>query len=627
MSVGFAIKMKQGLANQLDFSGTLNDNLKEGLGANIGFKPRLEVDSSVSEVLKTGAGGKTIYYYSFTSSNNSSSIKSAIYNVNKYGWLNLIDLTGCYLASTSGTKTTTGTNVFDTISQPPLSEESCNRLRPTVLVNVLSHEIDIASAANTITHTIAVDGQLHNDFYRILQPNPICIHKNFDTSIRLYELNAKNTINPETKAPYESTFSYYVKGKKGGTKVGDNEGVLSMFVIIDTDGKDSNNTTLVSKGTDAILDNVCSHLASEKRIAISDGDIVKPISVQYENTKTPILVCSELETLKGIVSLSEILKLTVSSSFDNQAKRCVIGTTVQIGEEVENMVNDLLEAEGIEFTNTAESYGVFDTTNIRGTPLINTITHLLDKKNKQIDYYDNTFRIIQKEDIRLRPEIHIDERSGVKIFEYEKTNSNLDLFNEIIVYGNTHKAIRKDVKSIEKHGRKTLEISEEELATQESVDKRALNLLLLHTQNTDKINITVSHKNVSQIRAGDVINFGLKSEGIEKNLYTVLAVEYTLKGLIKLELGAYNKNLDGRLSELLIENKKTKTTQRLKNHPDASDGFNFLEQISIREIRATARKRTSNQTLLGFATTLNTTGIPLGFEGEVFFVSLGDFEL
>ena len=151
--------------------------------------------------------------------------------------------------------------------------------------------------------------------------------------------------------------------------------------------------------------------------------------------------------------------------------------------------------------------------------------------------------------------------------------------------------------------------------------------MLLHTQLDDRIKVTIAHSNVSQIKAGDVINFGLKSEGVQKRLFIVLSVEYTLTGLIKLELGKYSRGLADRFSELLVTQNKTTTRQRLKNHPDASQGFNFLEDIKIKEVRVLARKRSSDNSLLGFATTLSTTGIPLGFEGTVIFTDLEEVDL
>ena len=47
---------------------------------------------------------------------------------------------------------------------------------------------------------------------------------------------------------------------------------------------------------------------------------------------------------------------------------------------------------------------------------------------------------------------------------------------------------------------------DENLLTQDEVDEKALQLLLIHSKLNSKMKITVSPKGLNQLRAGDIIN-------------------------------------------------------------------------------------------------------------------------
>ena len=200
------------------------------------------------------------------------------------------------------------------------------------------------------------------------------------------------------------------------------------------------------------------------------------------------------------------------------------------------------------------------------------------------------------------------------ISDFEKVSTLFDFFNEINVYGNAHKAIRKDLRSIQKRGRKTLEVVDNTLLTQEEVDKRATKLLRIHSRLNQKLSFTMQNRGINQLRVGDVVNVSIPRENIPMNEFIVLEMEHQLTGFIKLELGRYSKDLSDIFSELLISNKETKAALRSNDLNTQEVSFNFLDTVDTKEVKLLVRKRSSTGPVLGFAVQLG-FGTTLGFGG------------
>ena len=145
------------------------------------------------------------------------------------------------------------------------------------------------------------------------------------------------------------------------------------------------------------------------------------------------------------------------------------------------------------------------------------------------------------------------ETDDYKVISVTRNKSTFDLYNEIIVYGKNTKSIRRDLRSINTLGKKTLEVYDSNLVTLNETDAKALELLKLHTDLNEKIIITVGHKQVSQLRSGDIVELEIARENIHRNKYLVLQVEHLLLGNMKLELGRYSKQLEDRFAEIAIE--------------------------------------------------------------------------
>jgi len=81
----------------------------------------------------------------------------------------------------------------------------------------------------------------------------------------------------------------------------------------------------------------------------------------------------------------------------------------------------------------------------------------------------------------------ISDNGDIRIYEYQVLDSTFEEYNEIIVNGKSHKSKKQDLRSVKKVGRKTLKVFERKLTTQEEVDTRAKELLILHKGDNKKL--------------------------------------------------------------------------------------------------------------------------------------------
>lgn len=654
--MGFAMAQKGGIGTMLSHAvGDLNTTA-ESAGVQFGFKPRLDMEDAQTNAYHVtnypegyqtsrAVGGETVYHYTIDSAEGTN---GATNNGNKYKWLELLDLTGCYLASYEGYYTDE-----DSVSilRNKKHSRTMNNVMPYKIIYVISHELDTSSTE--IRHIITTDEKLDTDTYVILQPNHVCFHENSNKNISLNMLSSSYTINPITNKPFEDIKSYSVKNKISTTIQGDGESALSMYVIVDNNSLHYDISTTVSgayntsnryqkhlvvrdvqaySGTTTKLDDIMNDLPSS--MVFSDGDdfikssITYAKNIQQSNTASNTyhkhnLTLSNIKKLKGIVSVSEPITLQVTNSFSNNAKRCMIGTTVYICNETNDLINNLLEEEGIDFQIiNEEDYPLFVAPDIRGKSLLDSLNLLLNKKNKTILYYDNKFIIRNKTNSDNYPNVFLSEDSDVKIYEYERDKNMFDIYNEIIVYGANHRAIRRNIKSQNNIGRKTLEHFSDELTTQEEVDSKAIELLKIHSELSSTFKFKIGHNNVSQLRAGDIITVSLPRENIHTNQYIVLELEHTIDGLIELKVGKYSKEIADRFVELLLDTKKQTNYLKRKNFVDKTQNFTTIDGLNINLLKLKIRKATGTGFTLGFGQQLNTgtnSGqYPLGFTGGNF---------
>ena len=594
-------------------------------GVYLGFKPVLHIDTSLSHVTESnnkGIGNSTLYHYKITSKDY-------------YKWLDFVDLTGCYLVST------TGKYYNDTGDVADLTDgQSLDEVTPTTLSYVLSHEVDESSnvtaqsadsssifndTTNSREHIITVSVQLPDDTtYRIMQPNHTCFHEFSPKKIRLNTLSSKYTKKPYENEVFDEIKPYqYRDGLGGRTDKGNNEGILSMYVALDSDSI-SDDTHIVTTNH-AKFDDLFGNLKVDS--CISDGETILRTSLEYLNNGDAIghyLQLGDMKELIGVVSASETFSILVNGDVDIASKRAMIGSSVTICKESEDVVEEVLIENDIKHSITKEDYEIFASPDFQGTNLFNLTNYLLSLKDKKMIGEGDTVKVVNADVSSFISKYSFNDDDFLSI---ESKKSNFGYFNEITVYGKTHKAVRKDFKEIKEKGKKSLEVFEEKLNTQDEVTKEAQKLLKVYTNLNEILSVEVAKSTIKMLSVGDTVEIESKFSNIQRSQFIVLEMKHSLNGRVSLKLGKYIKGLEDTLANLLIESKATKSYLRKKEFNVNENAFDFFDNIKIKELHLLIRKRDLSGSSLGFSTTLNTNTNTLGFGGTVTFTRLLEEDL
>lgn len=583
----------------------------EATGIRLGLKPRLYYVAADNTFDFNGDGVSTdfdtikssngdVYRYVIDTSDSS-----------QHMWLSLVDLTGCYLASEDG---------FDTILKSAVSVTTNNKeftgsrtmdgVIPETLIYVLSHEIDSSGNHNLILDTTLTN----NKAYRVLKPNETTFYDTTPKNITLNMLSSGYTKMPDADKMYSVNQDIDIlQGTRGRTSTEDGprrEAFLSMYVAVDIDKQSSSDDYLVlrkAKNFKEVLPEGVYNLH------VSDGDVAYSSSIGVERGKDftseeeVILTFSNIEKQKGIVNITETFTVNSREEIKIEANRACIGTTVNIGLEGEDLINELMENEEIVFETTTTGSPHFLAPNYQGVDLYSAIRFITERKQMKLVEENDVFKISPERFGDNVTNIVIDDSGDFSIFEFEKITTLFDFYNEIIVYGNSHKSVRKDIKSIQKRGRKTLEVIDTTLLTQQETDSEATKLIQLHSKMNQKLSFVMDSKGIAQLRVGDIVSVEIERENIPMAQYIVLEMNHRLDGLIRLELGRYAKGLEDVFSELFVSSKQTKTSLRSKELQTNELAFNFLESFKVKDLRLLIRTRTASGGFkFGFGTAFNT---------------------
>jgi hypothetical protein len=528
---------------------------------------------------------------------------------NELIFLKMVDLTGCYLVPSGRGKTivngglTNNTSTNTSHNLTPFDEE---------IVYVVAHEYDMTSAANGELSILVTDKALTaGEKYKIMQPNPVCFWENSPKKIQLNTLTSAYTKKMDSDDMISDPpcwEDYQTSGTM--SNVSAKEGVQSMYVIADLD-KITNSSSLILR-TSAHLSTI---LNVDTEMCLSDGESNLVCNVKGVEGLLGVfnfLEIAEMKKLKGIVSATETFELEVKGDITNDSERAIIGTTVAISKDIEDTVEELLRINDIKHTIIKENYDVFNTTNFKGTNLFETINYLLNKKDKKLTYIEDTIKITNFDDDDFVAQFSLTDDD---ITEINTVKSKFNYFNEIVVFGKHHKGIRKNLKEIQKNGKKTLEINEPKLTSKEDVDKLAQEKLLIHTRLQELIEIKVPISKINTLTVGETIILESKVAGLLPRPYIVLEKILTFDGLIRLKLGQYLKGIEDILSSLISENIKTQS--HLRDNFNANENtFDLFSKINIKEMHLLIRKKAvSGGFFFGFGTQLNTNTNTLGFGG------------
>ena len=534
-------------------------------------------------------------------------------------WLSFLDLTGCYLVGeevksfnpvsesiedyeTAGTKGIGGSHGLGSAENQ--ERYSINEGTPKYMLYVISHEIDTTRQDRTHIITVsgtfpaaATSGTSSTRFksFRIMQPNHTCFYDFSPKNIRLNQLSSKYTKKPREDSMYNEQINHFMFKDKLAqrTQEGANEGVLSMYVVVDPDGQTSDGNLVVSNPV-LLRNNIMKE--GQFRMNISDGDNNNLTNINFVDGGDDIRLSITLEDQKemlGVVSISETIDVVIDSENADVGKRALIGSVVSVSQDADKLINEILEENDIEFDLTSNTYPYFVAPNYRGVDLFSAIKFLMNKKDKILIEDNGTFTIEERQGSNFFPQIiFTTENSDTQIFSYSKEKSQFDLFNEIQVFGKSHKSTRKELKSIKRKGRKTLQVFENELITQNDVDKRTAELLRIHNDDSFGLKLNVGHKGISHLRVGDVVTVEIAQENIPRTEFMVLEIQHNLGGTMDLELGTYTKGLEDRFAEMAIANSAINNKVRENSFNNNEVSFDFLKDINIKAMKILARKKT-----------------------------------
>ena len=576
-----------------------------------------------SNIQKTNVAGVYAGYKFFIDTNDTiaaTSTRKAVGNnqyhafklshLGKYNFLKFVDLTGCYLVPVKG-KDSQGNTISRT-----------NNFGGDVHVDsgiayIVSHNYDTTTSITNeedyswIITDIDIDAT--NEEYVIMQPNPVCMWNQSPKEISINHLSRKYTKKSNGNEMYEDIRDFhYLSGQdndRSNSQNMANEGIRSMYVIVDSDNITNSGFTVLRTRTeiDEILDN------TELELCLSDGErsILSGTKLTNYGDYSSI-VLDRTEYLEGVVSVSEPFELKVSGDIQEDDKRAIIGSTLDISKDAEDLVEELFKENDITHSLTRSNYSIYASPDFQGTSLYTLSKYLLNLKDKEL--FDSVGTITSR-NIDSGSRVSKFEFNDDNIIEYELVDSGFDFYNEIVVYGSSHRAIKKNIRSIKEIGKKTLEIFEKKLKSQIDVDKRAFDLLKIHNNDVSNLNVKTHIRDAETLSSGDIVTVEIKQENIPRNLYVVLEMKYEISGITTLVLGKYIKNIEDRFAEVLLANNQTDSYLRRNDYPSNENTFDFFENLKIKEIQLTIRKRTQTGITLGFSHTLNTNASTIGFGG------------
>ena len=398
---------------------------------------------------------------------------------------------------------------------------------------------------------------------------------------------------------------------KGG-RTNNNDAVYSMYVVLDAEADDSEyvlyrerlkfqNKWGIGKAKNVYLtDGVNGYetsitMNSKNRITLDTALASDLGSLPHPS----IFTFDEMKHMRGLVSIGEIFNITVPSTFDLQNfKYGKIGSTFNIGQDVDDIINDLMESNNLVYNKKATTERYITSPNIKGADLYNSLLSVSRLKGLEPRVYGKNISIKELDDSDDITDITVTEGES-KVAVSKRNKSTFDLYNEVIVYGDGYKAIKRNSKSIKEKGKKTLEETDLNLVTLKQVDDRARELLRLHTQGLNQIELDVGLTGLEYLEVGKIIKVDYPSEHIPVGKYLILEINYKIGGPMNLVLGFFTKNLDYRIGELITANKKVNSQLRGDRYTSFENTETLLDAVKVKELRIEVRRNTFNYVTTG----------------------------
>ena len=648
-------KMMLRRPNKRGFGHYLNNNLKTSKDGNspyladggfMLFKPHLVVNDveggrgllSGTLISQTATGSTNCKRLVFVVKNMEGTSNAELNNV----WLNFApNLTGTYLVSTGGViagspDSTNYDNAYssDSSADSEAGITGSGEMIPQHIHYVISHTI--TRTTDCTTHNLVIDNASSvANIYKVMRVAENTFYDFSPKIINPYVMSAKYTKKAYSDSCYDKLISYRFRNKSGPrfvtedrgngsntyAETGYKEAVASMYVVADPSNTIGTDGHLVLRSpTDLIGSGKLLSNGDNLTVAMYDGDSSLKTNLnitQITSSNTHEMKFESMANMKGATSIGEVFSIDTIEEIKGNYQDASIGCGVNVCFESDSLLNDLFEDEGLvfekqDFTN----FPLFISPEYRGVSLLTAANFVLDRKNKKL-IYDKKFSIRDSDSVLNKPNVVISEQDGeISIKSITRGKRLFDVYNEVIVYGRNVKAIRKNLRSIEKIGKKTLEILDTNLYTQYDAEQRASNLLRLHSKIGETVEVEAKGDRLFLLKVGDIISLEVPSQNILRKDYLILELEYTLDGFMAIKLGESAKGLEDRFTELLLENRKVRGLTRPKEFKEPTKSNDFFESVKIKGIRIKARTRASSGAFtLGFSTPLNITTAPLGFTG------------
>ena len=563
------------------------------------------------------------------------------------GWINFSpNLTGYFLVSnkSSSQDAPSVNNMLHNITSHELTADSSfigtTHFTPLHIHQILKHEVRYDSTGEMI-HDIWIDNATTIDStlvgYRVMKWSETCTYDYSPKKLPMYSLSNKTTKHPTEDKMYdeinriqtsiavegEEYNSFFTRktnkmdgnlteGSHKGT-TGTNEGVFSMYVLLDAEPETSDYPVLRNFGE--ILETKLT-LDTTDLFYQNDGENQNLLNITagMDNLTGSLRFGTMYETI-GIVSYGQPFTITVPGYFDTSNLDTIkMGSTFTVGNTVENIINDLFETNDIVYTKPTIIKPYYIAPKIHGLDLYNSLVFVGNYQNLEPIVINKSIIMKDKTDSSTETNITITEgKSNVSLSD--KRETMFDIYNKVIVYGDGVRSIKKNDESIKELSLRELEEVDKNLKTQMEVDERASQLLLLHTSSNIQVDLQIDQQGLEYIEVGDLITIDYPSE-LPVGKYMILQIHHEIGRLPTYSVGKYSAGLDYKIAEIINANRKVSSAIRGTTFVETVEISAIVKDISIKELEIEISTFTvGTAQYIGFSTQIG-FNTPIGFIGN-----------
>lgn len=535
-------------------------------------------------------------------------------------WINFVnDLTGYYLVSEEGKLNDNNDSTYS---------YNVEGIIPKNIHKIISHTIN--DKGYKLTHYLEIDNTTYSGGapsvstkYRVMRMSHNCTYDFTPNEIELYKMTKTYTrqfredkcFSGIKRIEFQSNFQFDSET---------NEGVFSMYLPIDSDGR---STYVTSREDNEVIttdgaNNTFKHNTSYDCI-LTDGNEDNNMSVLFQyvdstsgssgssgeslsyRPSTKIIFGGQMFNSHGILSIGETF--TIQTFFKPQmtSNRCSIASSFNVVAEADDIINDILESNNITYTkDTTSTDKYYVGPSIVGLDAYNVISGIATYKGKRIDV-DGT-------DVTLRDKVLANDYTTISLSEHDedtqlvslkRNKSTYDFFNEVIVYGDGVKGVARDRESIKETNRTiTKELVDLSIKIESQAYDKAYNYLTIFRNLSNQISFQIPKYKLPYVKAGQIISLEYPSEHIPKTDYSILDIQYKMNGLMDVTVGEYNKDLTQTIANLISENKKQAGEIRGSRYTEPSPTITEAIEPKITERRITVSKSSLYSNLFGFGT-------------------------